>query len=853
VKAAAAARQVAAAPRRIGRFELRRELGRGAQGSVWLAHDPRLDREVALKLLDTAHDSDALRQWLQEARAVSRLNHPHIVPVFEADDQGGTPCLVFEYVPGPTLAQARRQRPRWPAREAAQLMVGVLDALAAAHDQGIVHRDLKPSNVLLGQDGRPRVMDFGIAARVGADATTDGAVAGDGLIVGTPGYISPEAARGEAPVPAMDVFAAGVMLGELLAGAPLLRETDPMRALQRVQEEDLALPEALELEETLRGIVQRALARDRRARYDSAGTMRAALLAWLQPQAEPAPASAGHGTLDFLLRRMRHKTDFPALSQSVVRIQRVATSDTETLASLSDAILKDVALTNKLLRMVNTAHFKHAAGGGVSTISRAVALVGFAGIRNMALSLVLLEHMNDKAHAAHLKDEFLRALMAGTLASELTPVARETEEAFLGAMFQNLGRLLSAYYFPEEALQIRQRLEGGPATPARREAVAAQVLGLTLDELGAGVARHWGLPDHLQRAMRPPEGEPPSRRLDRGLEHMRWLGRGANAMTDALLAADGEEQARGLAAVAEAYAPALGLQQRQMLQAAQDARRRLSDLAQAMGLGVSRQSVSQRLLRETVAPGALVRSEGGLLVPAHAQPGRAATGGTAGSPHAGAVPGTTDTGAADEPAQRWQADDQTLVLPTAAGAGAAPGGTTASAQLAQGLHHVSVALAQPQARINDVLHLVLQTMQAALGLRRVVFGLRDSTAGAIKGRFGVGEGAPAICAALHVPLTGPAVQGSDLFATLCAKGADILIADTAAGTVAHRLPPWFRQAAQAPTFLMLPLMVNRAPVGLLYADKPVPGSIVVAESDLALLRALRDQVVLAFAMGKAGT
>jgi len=860
VKAAAAAREAAAVPRPgrvVGRFELRRELGRGAQGSVWLAHDPRLDREVALKLLDAGHGSDALRQWQQEARAVSRLNHPHIVPVFEADDQGGTPCLVFEYVPGPTLAQARRQRPQWPAREAVQLMLGVLDALAAAHDQGIVHRDLKPSNILLGQDGRPRVMDFGIAARAGAGGV-DGA--GDGLIVGTPGYISPEAARGEAPVPAMDVFAAGVLLGELLGGAPLLRETDPMRALERVQHEDLQLPAGLELDDTLRGIVQRALARDRHTRYDSAGAMHAALQAWLQPQAEPAPLPAGasHGTLDFLLRRMRHKTDFPALSQSVVHIQRVATSDTETLASLSDAILKDVALTNKLLRMVNTAHFRRAAGGGVSTISRAVALVGFAGIRNMALSLVLLEHMNDKAHAAQLKDEFLRALMAGTLASELTPVASETEEAFLGSMFQNLGRLLAGYYFPEESLQIRQRLEGGAVTPARREAAAAQVLGLTFDEMGAGVARHWGLPEHLRRAMRPPEGEPPSRGLDRGVEHLRWLGRGANAMTDALLAADGEEQARGLAAVAQAYAPALGVQQRQMLQAAQDARQRLSDVAQAMGLSVSRQSVSQRLLRDTVAPG-LARSEGGVLVPARAAPARGpAVAGATDSAGAGAegrsVPGRQPAG--DAAALPGLSDAPTLVLPASApslaNGNAAAGGSAAAVQLAQGLHQVTVAVAQPQARINDVLQLVLQTLQAALGLRRVVFGLRDVATGTITGRFGVGEGAPAVCRALNVPLSGPATQGSDLFATLCAKGADILIADTAAGTVAGRLPSWFRQTAQAPTFLMLPLMVQRAPVGLLYADKCVPGSIVVAEADLALMRALRDQVVLAFRKSQGG-
>ena len=94
--------------RKLGRFELLREVGRGAQARVWLAHDPRLDREVALKLLNPDADAEAVSQWLQEARAVSRLTHPNIVPVFEADQQDGQPYLVFEFVDGPTLAAARR-------------------------------------------------------------------------------------------------------------------------------------------------------------------------------------------------------------------------------------------------------------------------------------------------------------------------------------------------------------------------------------------------------------------------------------------------------------------------------------------------------------------------------------------------------------------------------------------------------------------------------------------------------------------------------------------------------------------------------------------------------------------------
>ena len=792
------------AARQLGRFQLLRELGRGAQAVVWLAHDPRLDREVAVKLLSAEADESTRQDWLNEARSVSRLKHPNVVPVFEADEEDGQSYLVFEYVEGLTLQELRRKCPAMPAREAVTLLLGVLDALAAAHELGIVHRDLKPSNILLGKDGdgssRPRVMDFGIAARVSQGAA-QGAAQGDGRIVGTPGYMSPEAARGEQPHPAMDVFSAGVMLGELLAGAPLMRESDPYRAIARVQKEDLRLPASVKVDDTLRGIVQRALARSAAERYDSARSMHKALEDWLKPQHTPIDTDTSHATLEFLLRRMRHKTDFPALSNSVVRIQRVAMSETESLASLSEEILKDVSLTNKLLRMVNTAHFNSVAGGRIGTVSRAVALVGFAGIRNMALSVILLEHMGDKGHAALLKEEFLRALMAGTLASDLTPVAREGEEAFLAAMFQNLGRLLTEYYFPEEALQIRQRLASGAgtvSTPAAREAEARQVLGLSFDELGAGVAKAWGLPDTLQRALRAPAADVPLRAVDRksdqGVERLRWLARCANALTDAMLSADGDAQTAALAAVAESYAPALGLLPRDMLQSALGARTRLSHLAQAMGLHVAAGAPARRLLQTTGDP---------------------------------------------------TADVDRTVVSQRAGPGAVDAVGTVQARLTQGLDAAREAVANKSMRLNEVLNLVLETVQQALDLRCVVFCLREPRTGHLVGRVALGVGSSEISAAFRVAPESAA--GTDLFAAVCAKGADLLIAD--AKSVATRLPAWYRQRVNAPTFLLLPMQLKGSPIGLIYADKAVAGSIVLGEADLALLRGLRDQAVAAFGKG----
>jgi serine/threonine protein kinase len=256
----------------LGRFELRRQLGKGAQATVWLAFDPRLEREVAVKLMHLGASANSVNQWLQEARSVSRLNHPHIVPLFEADVQGEQPYLVFEYVPGRTLAEHLRARGPLPAREGVELMVSVLDALQVAHAAGVIHRDLKPSNILMDESGRARVMDFGIAARVQDDAQHQ-------QVVGTPGYMSPEATHGLKPAPGMDLFSAGLVLAELLSGQSLIAERDPYRAMYRVAHEDLALPAAMgrDVDDGLRAIVLRTLSRDPSKRHASAVELREAL------------------------------------------------------------------------------------------------------------------------------------------------------------------------------------------------------------------------------------------------------------------------------------------------------------------------------------------------------------------------------------------------------------------------------------------------------------------------------------------------------------------------------------------------------------------------------------------------
>lgn len=790
----------------LGRFELRQVLGLGAQSTVWRAFDPRMEREVAIKVMRPGEGSDAqaVAHWLQEARSVGRVTHPNIVQVFEADIHAQHPYLVFEYVAGQTLEQILRERGAPPVPQSVAWMMDVLDAVATAHAAGVVHRDLKPSNVLIDGAGRARVMDFGIAARIRDSSSPEPSVVG-----GTIGYLSPEAADGAPPSPSTDIFSAGAVLAELLTGKRLIDEADPYRAVYRVMHEQLLLPEDTVpgVDDRLRAIVNRALAHDARQRFVSARVFQSELEQWTQSTAgsvtgSPSAATNSSDTLDFLLRRMRHKSDFPAMSDSVVRIQSMAASETESVGSVTNEILKDVALTNKLLRLVNSAHYGRS--GTISTVSRAVTLVGFNGIRNMALSLVLLEHMQDKAHAAQLKEEFLRSLLAGSIGGELCPVVRESEEAFIGAMFQNLGRLLVLFYFPEEASRVRGLMQD-PRRPLSEISAAISVLGLSFEALGLGIARAWSLPEDIQRCMRKPAGEPPQRAPADSNERVRWVALASNEMADVLLHSDPQEREARLSLVTRKYMAAMGVSAKEVLAATNKARQKLVDLAAAMEIRVAPGSAAAKLLKPAEPPVEMLRPS---------------------------KPEESQFGSLELQATPAADSDQIASLRA----------RQVAETLAAGIQDITNAMVE-DFKLSDVLRMILETMYRAMEFDRIIFCMRDSKTEMMVGRFGLGEGVERCVKVFKTHLKS---DSPDLFGVVSVKGADTMISDASEARIVQRLPDWYRLHINAPTFLLLPLQIKGAPFGLIYADKAVRGALELDDKELALLRTLRNQAVMAF-------
>lgn len=277
------------ASRIADRYALGPSLGSGGMGTVHLALDERLDREVAIKLVPVAGTSLALRRrFVREARATARIHHPNAVAVFDAGDAGGYLYLVMARIQGQSLAEELAASGRFALDDAVAVVGDVLAALDAAHTAGVVHRDIKPGNVMRAHDGTITVVDFGIARVLDEP---DGEITAAGEFVGTPRYVAPEQLAGLPATAATDVYAVGVLLHELLTGEVPFDRGSPLATALAHRDDPVPDPRTRrpEIPVHVATVVQRALAKSPDARFDSAAAMRAALV-------DPAAAVVGAAT-----------------------------------------------------------------------------------------------------------------------------------------------------------------------------------------------------------------------------------------------------------------------------------------------------------------------------------------------------------------------------------------------------------------------------------------------------------------------------------------------------------------------------------------------------------------------------
>ena len=303
------------APPRVGDCELLEELGRGGMGVVYLARQDGLGRVVALKrlLLGRSARPEDVARFRAEADSAARLDHPHIVPVYQVSSDDGQPYFLMRYIEGTTLARWLVDGPM-PAVEAARLLAPACRAVHYAHSRGVLHRDLKPSNILIDAEGRPHVSDFGLAKRIDADAGVSLTLSGVNL--GTPSYMAPEqATAGRGAIgPRSDVYGLGAVLYQMLTGRPPFQAPSAVDTVLMVLNQDPLPPRVLnpKVNPDLEMIALKCLQKPPELRYPTAAALADDLDAFLSGE----PVSARSTSLRALATRLLGETHHAAVLEN---------------------------------------------------------------------------------------------------------------------------------------------------------------------------------------------------------------------------------------------------------------------------------------------------------------------------------------------------------------------------------------------------------------------------------------------------------------------------------------------------------------------------------------------------------
>jgi HD-like signal output (HDOD) protein len=560
--------------RRFGRFELRRLLGKSSRTMNWLGYDERAGLELVICLpRQQPADAQALERWQQAAQAAARLNHPHLVPVLEVGVEERWPYIASQPPAGATLAEHLAAHPVPGPAEAVAWACDALEGLAYAHEAGVAHGDLAAHNLWIDAHGRVQVLALSLAAGADAGAAQAApAAAASGSLALDPSQLRSQRAAGE-----RDLVAMGLLLHGLLADHPALDQPDIALAADLVGQEIVRLPWTTPqpVPDTLRAIVNRSTERAQRQRYLSARTLLRALRGWQEAQAQE-----DGGPLPLLLDRMRAAGHLPARPSLAQRVARLVAMERQRIDEMVDAIVQDPALAFELLRTVNAAQFAGHGDAPVTTVRRAVLLIGLQGVRSAAGSLRGWPGPLGEQPAQALERGLYRARFGAHVAEMLCPAGLDAEEALLGALLQSLGRLLVLYHFPDEAEQIRQLMLPGPRPepdapepPGMNEAAAASaVLGADLESLGVAVARYWGLHDAMLQIMRRLPTDKSVHKPDDRYGLLRCVASAANEAVDVLLLPP-IKQPSAMNAIVQRYARALNFTPKELQEALQKGRR----------------------------------------------------------------------------------------------------------------------------------------------------------------------------------------------------------------------------------------------------------------------------------------
>ncbi len=479
--------------KKIGRFVVHRSLGEGLQGKVYLCWDSSLERQVALKLITPAvGDLAYMQEVMDEARIAARISHPNVVSIFEVGTHEKAPLLVFEFVDGVTLKEYLKEHGRFSEKDALSIMVRIAAGLRVAHEQNIVHLDLSPNNIMMDAEARPRIMDFGLARVIASIGSEEY----ENCIAGTPRYMSPEQIGGKTLTPASDIFTLGLLFYQILTGEPAIRQRDLGDITHAIEhaEIDWGRLQHLGISPGVNTVLRDMLQIDPALRYPSAVELVNALDEVINLQLDTGRGSLA---LEFLMRRLQRRPEFPACSHNIIEINRLTDAGANTdFKKLGAVIARDFSITNRIMKIANSVIFDRR-GDGVKTISQAITRLGLNLLRMICNGLLLFNQATDKDD--ELKDRLVASFVAGLIARHVTGTInhRVAEEAFICALFHNLGTHLLVFYLTDEYHEIQEMIKNG-VEPAKAEQA---VLSTTSATLGVAVAQKWNFPPSITDCM----------------------------------------------------------------------------------------------------------------------------------------------------------------------------------------------------------------------------------------------------------------------------------------------------------------------------------------------------------------
>ena len=493
---------------KLGRYEVKSLLGKGAMGEVYCANDPMLNRDVAVKIilfpkkLHPEKLSELKKRFLMEAQLVARISHNGIVQIYDIGEQEGIPFVVLELISGRPLLELLGKKDNLDFNLAITIYHELLSAMAHAHEREIIHLDLKPANIMIEENGHIKIMDFGIARSM-ADFREKNIE-----IIGTPRYMAPEQISGEKILDQRtDVFALGIIFYLLISGRLPFPHTNFEQLHHAITEEPHPPLQTFksDLPKPFYDFVNQALNKNPSDRFNNAALMLDAFKKCLEqtPQNEDL-ASSDKNTekgrqeiLNFILQRMQRKGEFPAMSQYVSEVISAARSEDSSAQKIAQSVLKDISLTNKILRMANSVYYK--GHSEVTTISRAVVVLGANIILSLTSSAGIFEHFLKKSAVPELKEQAIKAMLSSLQAQEIAVHAglENSEESMICSMLQHLGKLIVSFYFTEEYKAIEDLIKQGE----KEENAFRQIMRLSSTELGQAIAESWNLPKLLQAGM----------------------------------------------------------------------------------------------------------------------------------------------------------------------------------------------------------------------------------------------------------------------------------------------------------------------------------------------------------------